>query len=75
MPISPPAAAWNCEVGMSKDYKEGGKRPPPKPAQSKKSTLLRGIHISPTHTVGKALSIFFWKVVHFGFLRNLFRLL
>jgi hypothetical protein len=42
--------------------------------RGKSSTLLRGIHVEPTYTVGKALSIFL-ENVHFGFLGNLFGLL
>jgi len=39
-----------------------------------KSTPLKDIHVDPTYTVGKALSIFL-ESVHFGFLGNLFGLL
>jgi hypothetical protein len=35
---------------------------------------LKGIHVGPTYTVGKALGIFL-ESVHFGFLGNLFGLL
>ncbi len=42
--------------------------------RGKSSSLLRSIHVDPTYTVGKALGIFL-ESVHFGFLRNLFRLL
>ena len=31
------------------------------------------IHVDPTYTIGKVLSIFL-ESIHFGFLRNLFRL-
>ena len=42
--------------------------------RGKSSTLLKGIHVEPTYTVGKALDIFL-ESVHFGFLGNLFGLL
>jgi hypothetical protein len=42
--------------------------------RGKRRTLLRGIHVNPTYTVGKVLSIFL-ESVHFRFLGNLFRLL
>jgi hypothetical protein len=42
--------------------------------EGKKSTPLRDIHVDPTYTVGKVLSIFL-ESVHFGFLGNLFGLL
>jgi hypothetical protein len=42
--------------------------------RGKSSTLLKGIHVKPTYTVGKALGIFL-ESVHFGYLRNLFGLL
>lgn len=40
----------------------------------KSSTLLKGIYVEPTYTIGKALGIFL-ENVYFGFLGNLFRLL
>jgi hypothetical protein len=39
-----------------------------------KRSTLKGIHVEPTYTVGKALGMFL-ESVHFGFLGNLFRLL
>lgn len=42
--------------------------------RGKRSTPLRDIHVDPTYTVGKVLSIFL-ESVHFGFLGNLFGLL
>jgi hypothetical protein len=41
--------------------------------RGKRSTLLRGIHINLTYTVGKALSIFL-ESIHFGFFGNSFGL-
>ncbi len=38
-----------------------------------KRSTLKGIHVEPTYTVGKALGIVL--SVHFGFLENLFGLL
>jgi hypothetical protein len=37
------------------------------------STLLKGIYVKTTYTVGKALGMFL-ESVHFGFLGNLFGL-
>ena len=42
--------------------------------RGKNSTLLKGMHVEPTYTVGKSLGIFL-ESVHFGFLGSLFRLL
>jgi hypothetical protein len=42
--------------------------------RGKRNTPLRDIHVDPTYTVGKVLSIFL-ESVHFGFLGNLFGLL
>ena len=39
-----------------------------------RSNLLRGIHVDPIYTAGKALVIFL-ESAHFGFLGNLFGLL
>jgi hypothetical protein len=41
--------------------------------RGKNSTLLKGIYIKLTYTIGKALVIFL-ESVYFRFLRNLFRL-